>query len=289
MNSNNKEVKEYGLPNSESNGILIQPLENKSRATHDISKPHRDDHYQFLFAIEGKYHLRIDFEEIEIQAPFFLWIEPGQIHQMIKTTKPNGWILGIENSFLEDEFKEFLDDSHSNIVLTQKDQQFFEQSIGLILKRAFLLQSLDQSVYIYRAIFHLVNSVLCLLIHETHSSSDINSNELKEKRAYIIQQKFRVLLKRHYKEWKSASQYAKQLSLTTSHLNDSIKEVTGKSVTTHLQEQRIMEAKRLLYFTDLEAREIAFTVGFEDAVYFGRLFRKLTGVTPLAFRNKFRD
>lgn len=157
------------------------------------------------------------------------------------------------------------------------------------MERAFLLQKEEESVYIYRAIFYLINTVLCLIIQEAANSQNISGHSSKEKRAYIIEQDFRALLKLHYKEWKKPSHYAEKLSLTTSHLNDSIKEVTGKSVTAHLQEQCIMEAKRLLYFTDLEVREIGFILGFNDAVYFGKLFRKLTGTTPLGFRSNFRD
>lgn len=287
--NNNKEIKEYGLSNGETNGMLIKPLGNICEAAHSTASPHRDDHYQLLFAFEGQYIFRIDFEEIEIKAPFFLWIEPGQIHQLISSANPKGWLVGIENLFLEDEFKKFLDGSHSHIVPIKKEQITFQQSVDVILERAFLLQKQEPSVYIYRAIFHLVNTILCLIIQEADNSKSIDGNASKEKRAYIIEQEFRALLKSHYKEWKNPSRYAEALSLTTSHLNDSIKEVTGKSVTAHLQEQSVMEAKRLLFFTDLEVREIGFTLGFEDAVYFGRLFRKLTGITPLGFRNKFRD
>ncbi|QES89670.1 helix-turn-helix domain-containing protein [Rhizosphaericola mali] len=289
MNSNKKEIKEYGLSDSGTNGILIKPLDSMSESTHDTSVPHRDDHYQLLFAFEGQYKFRIDFEEIEVKAPFFLWTEPGQIHQLVKSVRSKGWMLGIENLFLEDEFKKLLDSSHHHIFPVKEEQLNFQQSIDIILERAFLFQTGKQSVYIHRAIFHLVNTVLCLLIQEAGNSTNSGGRASKEKRAYIIEQEFRALLKRNYKAWKSPSQYAGHLSLTTAHLNDSIKEVTGKSVTAHLQEQCIMEAKRLLYFTDLEVREIAFTLGFEDPVYFGRLFRKLTGMTPLGFRNKFRD
>ena len=118
----NKEIIEYRLPNGGTNGMLIKPLRNICEAAHSTAFPHRDDHYQILFAFEGQYTFRIDFEEIQIKAPFLLWIEPGQIHQLIKSYKPKGWLVGIENTFLEDEFKKFLNGSHSHIVTLKKDQ-----------------------------------------------------------------------------------------------------------------------------------------------------------------------
>lgn len=50
-----------------------------------------------------------------------------------------------------------------------------------------------------------------------------------------------------------------------------------------------MEAKRLLYFTDNTVKEIAYEVGYDEPVYFGKLFKKITKLTPLEFRKKFRD
>ena len=284
---NSKDIQEYTLPGSIKNGILIHPFLKEGGISHDVTKPHRDNHYQLLFAFEGQYHFRIDFEEIELQAPFILQIEPGQVHQIIKSENPKGWAFGIEPSFLEEELKTFLDNRNHQIINLEKNEFSLQESADKILERAFFLQSNTINFYTSRAVFHLVSSVLYLLINEKDISK--KGNSAKEKRAYVIEQEFRALLKNKYREWKSPFQYAEKLFMTTAHLNDAIKEVTGKSVTAHLQEQNILEAKRLLYFTDLEVKQIAFDIGFEDPVYFGRLFRKLTGYTPLGFRNKFRD
>jgi AraC family transcriptional activator of pobA len=51
----------------------------------------------------------------------------------------------------------------------------------------------------------------------------------------------------------------------------------------------ILEAKRLLYYSDKSVKEIAAALGFDDYPYFSRLFTKVTGMTALVFRNKHRD
>lgn len=51
----------------------------------------------------------------------------------------------------------------------------------------------------------------------------------------------------------------------------------------------LKEAKRILYYTDLHIREIAYELGFEDHTFFSRFFMKHTSTTPLLFRNKFRQ
>jgi AraC-like DNA-binding protein len=51
----------------------------------------------------------------------------------------------------------------------------------------------------------------------------------------------------------------------------------------------VIEAQRLLYYTENNVNEIAYQLGFEDHAYFSRLFKKITKETPLAFRKKFRE
>jgi AraC-like DNA-binding protein len=73
-----------------------------------------------------------------------------------------------------------------------------------------------------------------------------------------------------------------------SYLNECVKAVTGKSVTSQIQQRVTMEAKRLLYHSNRSVKEIAGDLGFDDHSYFTRLFTKVVGMTPLAFRAKNR-
>lgn len=49
-----------------------------------------------------------------------------------------------------------------------------------------------------------------------------------------------------------------------------------------------MEAKRLLYYSQLTVKEIAHDLGYEDHSYFSRMFRKVTGVSAITFRDQYR-
>jgi AraC-like DNA-binding protein len=51
----------------------------------------------------------------------------------------------------------------------------------------------------------------------------------------------------------------------------------------------VSEAKRLLYYTELDIKEIAFKLGYDDHTYFSRLFSKTVSMSPSAFRNKFHE
>jgi YesN/AraC family two-component response regulator len=114
-------------------------------------------------------------------------------------------------------------------------------------------------------------------------------NKVKANRSSIIEQEFNQLLQQHYKTWKQPAQYAKALSVSVAHLNESVKNISGNPVSIQIQEKSVLEAKRLLYFTKLSVKEIGYELGYDNPVYFSKLFKKITSFTPLEFREQYHD
>ena len=69
-------------------------------------------------------------------------------------------------------------------------------------------------------------------------------------------------------------------------LNRKIKAITGYTTTEYILQIRVSMAKQLLVKTDYTIGEIASRVGIDDVAYFSAVFRKATGKTPTAFRNR---
>lgn len=63
---------------------------------------------------------------------------------------------------------------------------------------------------------------------------------------------------------------------------------TGYSPIAYVQRLRIEEAKRCLERTERAVEEVSWQVGYEDPAFFRRLFRRITGITPAAYRRKFQ-
>lgn len=79
---------------------------------------------------------------------------------------------------------------------------------------------------------------------------------------------------------RTASDYARNLSVHVNHLNHAVREVTGKATTVHIRERIIAEAKLLLRNTDWSIADIAYGLGFDYPAYFNNFFKKQTGMTP---------
>jgi AraC-like DNA-binding protein len=104
-----------------------------------------------------------------------------------------------------------------------------------------------------------------------------------------------VLLKRYlnkiednYTQSHEVADYADMLNISPGHLSQVVKEQSGSSAITHIHDRLIMESKRLLFHTDHSIKEIAFRLGFEDASYFNRFFKRMVNDTPVAYRTTIR-
>jgi AraC-like DNA-binding protein len=86
----------------------------------------------------------------------------------------------------------------------------------------------------------------------------------------------------------SMDQYADLLHISLASLNDICQNVSGSSAKQFLLHFKIAEAKRLLIYSRLNVSDIAYRLGFEDASYFARIFKKKTTLTPSAFLEKYR-
>lgn len=95
-------------------------------------------------------------------------------------------------------------------------------------------------------------------------------------------------LKTHFREPGAVAGVVEQARVPERTLKRRFKAATGVAIIDYVQNLRIDEAKRLLETTDDPADEIGFAVGYEDASFFRRLFKRRTGITPGRYRRMFQ-
>ena len=98
-----------------------------------------------------------------------------------------------------------------------------------------------------------------------------------------ILRNYNLLVESHFKEEHSVSFYAGKLFKSPKTLSNSFGKI-NKSPLRIIHERIILEAKRMLLYTDKTAKEIAFEIGFDDASHLSRLFKKMTGLAPSEFK-----
>jgi AraC-like DNA-binding protein len=128
----------------------------------------------------------------------------------------------------------------------------------------------------------LLSYVSIFLIYCSRLYTQQFKNEQEQPESLLLSD-FLGLIDDSYKELHEVSQYASQLNISAGYLGDTIKLQSGKSAIAHIQERIILEAKRLIYFTEESMKEVAFNLGFEDASYFNRFFKRHTDFTTMAY------
>ncbi|WP_108867086.1 helix-turn-helix domain-containing protein [Aquimarina aquimarini] len=99
---------------------------------------------------------------------------------------------------------------------------------------------------------------------------------------------FNILVDSHFRKEHSVGFYAKQLFKSPKTLSNNFAKF-GKSPLQIIHDRIILEAKRLLIYTDKSAKEIAYEIGFEDASHLSRMFKKHTSFSPSEFKKQLKS
>lgn len=246
---------------------------------------HRDDHYLLFLVKEGHASLMVDFSEICLKKHDLYYILPGQVHHRINAREADGWYVALDTGLVPPDFREVFE----NQLVLQQPFALSEKQFGQchsLLKLIEEKHGEDSDNTFKLAINHsLLQAYLgiaaCCFSRQSGLTSNIS-------RPAQISQEFKKLLSKNFALMKSPSAYAAQLNVSESYLNEVLKKTTGFSVSAWIQQEVVLEAKRLLYYSQLNVKEITHRLGYDDPAYFSRIFRNATGTTPLSFRESYR-
>lgn len=273
------------LPEESCRGIMMmRETFNGSPNSEQVERSHRDGGYTFIIQEKGKTIIEIDFQTHHIQAPAVIFIHPHQVHRVIafEDAMICTWIITEEN--VRPEYLSLLEG-----LAPVNAMPVIPETLAVLTETAALCIKLSEkkTEILYHSILkESVNTLITLVVSQYLAL--IKAAEHRN-RSEDITREFKTALQKNYKAAKNPSEYAAQLNLSPSYLNECVKAATGKSVSSHIQQRVVLEAKRLLYHSGKSVKEIAGHLGYDDYSYFTRLFTKVVGITPVAFREKKRE
>jgi len=123
--------------------------------------------------------------------------------------------------------------------------------------------------------------IICTrLAKEQHIVKKLDNDQID------IIRKFNVLVDTYFREKRKVSDYADMLFKSPKTLSNLFAIYNQKSPQQIIMERMVLEAKRLMNFTDQQNQEIAYNLGFNDPAHFSRFFKKMTNLTPTQYREK---
>lgn len=138
----------------------------------------------------------------------------------------------------------------------------------------------------------LIRNYIHLIVHEALKLEPSENFTQNKNAASRLTKVFLELMERQFPiespdtplQFRTAKDYADILAVHINHLNRSLKETTGKSTITLINERITSEAIAILKHTDWNISDIAYALGFEYPTYFNNFFKRMTGSNPKAIR-----
>ena len=268
-------------------GLEVRRLVADGKSTSEIERfsTHRDDNYIFLLIERGSGSMDVDFNRVVLVERELYFVAPGQVHHNIDGGQSVSWLVLVAPSLIP---KDYLEIFENNLLLqkpcTLTEPQFVQcREVLRMLEKQY---KSDSDTVLYKRLTYAVLDVfLCIAARSYLSANTSLTNDIS--RPAQISHEFRKLLLQNIQLQKGPSYYACQLNISESYLNEAIKKTTGFTVTYLIQQQIMLEAKRLLCFSKLNVKEIAHALGYDDHTYFSKLFKQSTQLTPLEFRDSY--
>jgi AraC-like DNA-binding protein len=215
-------------------------------------------------------------------AVFFM--RPAQVHSWLMSKNTRGIVIEFENLSIfsgDDEAYRII----SSALNPSKDYFPLKakawESVEFLAKN--MLKEYEESVLYFELVLKLELAKLLLIFSRFEKKQVKKVTSISE-----FREKMTFLVEKNYKYHHEISFYADKMKLTPKSLTAKVNRTLGKNVRTLIQDRCILEAQRLLAYSDLSISEISNELGFVDPNYFTRFFKLKTKLSPGKFREKVK-
>lgn len=283
----------YGETATQANAesVHIELIETRSRLHdwHIASHTHRGL-FQLLFLMTGRVNAEIDNTMHACEGPTVISIHPSVVHGFDFAPDAQGFVLTIDQDLL---FSVGGTDAgmHAGLfaplfvqplVMNLESEPELRERLESML-RHLLAESAGTRLGHVLMLEWLARSVMLLLVRlhteQRHADQSGRSD-------FALFTRFRTMVEEHYRDQWLVGQYADALRVSPTRLNRLCLRLADKSAFDMAQQRLMLEACRKLTYVPSSIASIAYELGFQDPAYFSRLFKRHTGLTPKAYREK---
>ena len=289
--TNNLQVPVYSLVPDEATSnknFRMYNFEGSLPDQSDLLVPHRKDHYLVVFIRKANTRQWIDMTPYMIKDNTVYFTGPNRV--IVKEEFVQLWSTGVAFT------KEFLSLQENasllelpiiqnpqnafEILLNETDIVFIEDMLTR-LNEEYLTPS-EWQQRMLTAYLTVLLTYLSRLYTEQYKQHVPSPDKL-------LLKAFQAKINACFRELHEVGDYASLLNISAGHLSDVVKMQSGKPAIKHIHERLVMEARRSLFHTSNSLKEISFDLGFSDASYFNRFFKRETGATPAEYRASIRE
>jgi AraC-like DNA-binding protein len=213
------------------------------------------------------------------------------VHQVITDARPTGYVILFTPEFLERNSiqKDFI----ANLKLFHSLDETpplplsdgMQHTLKIFADQIFNAFHSDNEMR-----FETIGAYLKLFLIECNGhcslKPDSNIQNIEVGRALV--KNFKEIVDHNFKKWHQVKDYADALNISPNYLNEVIRNSVHISAKDFIQNRIILEAKRLVIFTEKSGKEIGFDLGFDDPSHFSKFFKSNIGLSIQEFKESIR-
>ena len=236
--------------------------------------------YQLLYIVSGKGHFYFHGEDRVVYAGRMVLIQPRQEqrYEYFGEDKPEVYWVHFTGSDVKNILRSYS--------IPMDDPIFYSgasSTYSYLFKE--MIHELQNCKTGYEDLLAMYLRQIFLLVQRTRQEerptvSTYIQEEMEFARRYFNE---------HYNEPISIQEYAESRNMSVCYFQRNFKQIVKHTPMQYLLTIRVNNAASLLETTDYSMAEIAAIIGYEDPLYFSRLFRKIKGVSPRDYRNLVKD
>jgi AraC family transcriptional activator of pobA len=262
--------------------LHLEALDDRTRPANWNIRPHAHSNLSHVFVIAaGGGTMRDDGQTRAFQAPCLMIVPSGVVHGFSFLEETHGSVLTISDPYLQDLLRRdpALQPAFAAArPLPTPDADLF----GRLLER--LARELAWTAPGHAAAVEALLVTLAVeILRLTHHAEEVEPPRAGAPAALVA--RFRELVEARYREETRVEAYADLLGVNAKRLRGACLRIAGATPGRIIQDRLLLEAKRLMLYSNMTVAEAAYYLGFDDPAYFTRVFTKGCGQSPRAFRN----
>ena len=252
-------------------------------------RPHRHDYHELIWTRRGRGHHLLDGEVSAVEPGTVTLIGRGQVHVFERASGLYGAVVRFGDEMLHGDAASGANPwwllagrSVRRVPVPPGEAERLEATIGALAAETRRPPD-SRSVDVER---HLLAALL-LWMERWYEATRTEQRDRDDAELQLYR-RFADVLERDFARHADARHYADELRVPPASLSRALADVTGRATKELITDRRMLEAARLLRFTDLSVGEVAFRAGYSDQLYFSRAFKRHHGEAPMAYRERLR-
>ena len=241
--------------------------------------PHRHGHlHQVMLVQSGHGVVDLEGQPLPFESGALVNVPPGVVHAFRFEPGTEGYVVTLADEILE---QMLASAGEVRLALARPGLSQAPAELGALMARIW--QEFNGLGSARALMLRGLCSVLLATVARQMGQDEPGPSEVQGSR---LLQRFEALLQAHYLSHWGVADYARALSVSTTHLSRVVRAATGQPVSQRIQARIVREARQRLAYTHLSVSSIAYSLGFADPAHFSRVFARDAGLSPRAFRQR---